>query len=46
MKALTSVRKFIDALLTALGVVFGLRPDPSAVPVEVYTPPTSRSARR
>jgi hypothetical protein len=35
MKLLTDARKVFDALLTALAVVFGLTPDPTAVPVPV-----------
>lgn len=32
---MTSLLRILDALLTALAVVFGLRQDPSAVPVPI-----------
>ena len=31
----TTVRRLVEALVTALAVVFGLRPDPTRVPVRV-----------
>lgn len=33
-----TIGRIIDAVLTAMGVVFGLVPDPTRVPIE-HTPP-------
>jgi hypothetical protein len=44
MGILRSIRKFLEAIVTAFAVVFGLEPDPTVVPVEVETRRTSRSA--
>lgn len=34
MQPFATIGKIIDALITALAVVFGLKPDPTAVPVK------------
>jgi hypothetical protein len=37
MSIFQSIGRFLDAIVTALAVVFGLEPDPTAIPVEVRT---------
>jgi hypothetical protein len=44
VRILYSIKKFLEAIVTALAVVFDLQPDPSAVPVEIESRRTSRSA--
>ena len=34
MRLLATIRRIFDALATAIGVVLGLTPDPTLVPVE------------
>jgi hypothetical protein len=38
MRLLAALGRFLDAFVTAAAVVFGLRPDPTLVPVEQDLP--------
>jgi hypothetical protein len=42
MTVIQAIGRFLDAIVTALAVVFGLKPDPTAVPVEVRTQQPTR----